>query len=490
VAMNNAHVKVHELLLGYKALRANVSKAQKTEIYRLQQKGILDIEYFHPSVLSSTYTATNVNNIYNKLRKQKGQKPIVIRFASNNPRNLDNLATKKEMELLEKFNSNEIDHYVETIVKDNTTVLYDVIPIQRTTSKCMKCHSTPDLAPKELITRYGDKNGFYEEKGIVRAILTTSYPLDEDLNSAFNVFLVLTTITFILLSILLYIIYLFMKRLEQSHNQIIQHEKNLKNLNKDLEQRIVQEVKKNTDIQKQLFKSEKMAAMGEMIGNIAHQWRQPLSVISTASTGMKMLKEFGTLNDEQFNKNCNAINTNAQYLSKTIDDFRNFIKGDSKSIKFNLKNNIDSFLKLVDSNIKNSHIDVILNLTEDVTIEGYPNELIQCLINIFNNAKDVLVENNQDEDRYIFVSQEIVKNNIVIKFKDNAGGIPKDVLPKIFEPYFTTKHQSQGTGLGLHMTYNLIVDGMGGTIEAENVIYKYNNKEFAGAEFTISLPLS
>ena len=237
-----------------------------------------------------------------------------------------------------------------------------------------------------------------------------------------------------------------------------------------------------------LVNSEKMATIGEMIGNIAHQWRQPLSAISTAATGMQVQKEYDLLNDETFYKTCNIINDNAQYLSKTIDDFRNFIKGDSKSIQFSLKNDTDSFLKLVDSTIKSYHIDVVLDLTEDINIQGYPNELMQCFINIFNNSKDALVENNQEGDRYIFISQKIVNDKVVIKFRDNATGIPEDIKHKIFTPYFTTKHQSQGTGLGLHMTYNFIVDVMEGMIEANNVSFKYNNKEYFGAEFVITLP--
>ncbi|MEA2018356.1 MAG: ATP-binding protein [Campylobacterota bacterium] len=248
------------------------------------------------------------------------------------------------------------------------------------------------------------------------------------------------------------------------------------------------DITKEKEKDKLLFEQSKMASMGEMIGNIAHQWRQPLSVISTASTGMKMQKEFDALSDEQFYKNCDIINDNAQYLSKTISDFTNFIKGDSKAIRFDLKNDTDAFLKLIDSSIKTHHLNVVLDLTEDINLNGYPNELIQCFINIFNNAKDILVENNKENNRYIFISQKIIDNNIVIKFKDNGGGIPKDVLPQVFEPYFTTKHKAQGTGLGLHMTYNLIVDAMNGTIEATNEEFKYNDKQYIGACFTIKLP--
>ncbi|MDC0933468.1 ABC transporter substrate-binding protein [Arcobacteraceae bacterium] len=237
-----------------------------------------------------------------------------------------------------------------------------------------------------------------------------------------------------------------------------------------------------------LINSEKMASIGEMIGNIAHQWRQPLSIISTASTGIVVQKEHGIFNEDTLIDTCNAINDNAQYLSKTIDDFRNFIKGDVQSSKFNLKNDTASFLKLIDSSIKNNYLDVVLDLTENINIHGYPNELIQCFINIFNNAKDALTENNEEGDRYIFISQETVNNNVVIKFKDNAGGIPKNIIHKVFEPYFTTKHQSQGTGLGLHMTYNFIVDVMEGNIKVHNVAFEYNKQKYIGAEFVITLP--
>ena len=239
--------------------------------------------------------------------------------------------------------------------------------------------------------------------------------------------------------------------------------------------------------QKLLMSQEKLASMGDMIGNIAHQWRQPLSIISTGATGMKMQKEFDTLSDEQFLNTCDLINDNAQYLSKTIDDFRNFIKGDRDKKVFNLKDNINSFLHLVEGSVKNHNLNIILDLKEDIKIDGYPNELTQCLINIFNNAKDVIKKQN---NRYLFISTLTQEDKAIIKIKDNGGGIPKDILPKIFEPYFTTKHQSQGTGLGLHMTYNLIVDGMGGTVEATNVEYEYDGENYVGAEFLITLPMN
>ena len=233
---------------------------------------------------------------------------------------------------------------------------------------------------------------------------------------------------------------------------------------------------------KLLTEQSKLAAMGEMLANISHQWRQPLSVISTAATGMKLQKEYDCLSDTIFNNTCDAINNNAQYLSKTIDDFKNFIQGSHQRKIFNLTKIIESFLNLVDSSIKTHNIDVSINLDDSININGLENELIQCIMNIFNNSKDALIE-NVDENRKVLIRTYSNDKYVVIEMRDNAGGIEEDILNKIFEPYFTTKHKSQGTGLGLHMTYNLIVDGMNGHITVQN------DKEFGGALFTIQLPL-
>ena len=242
------------------------------------------------------------------------------------------------------------------------------------------------------------------------------------------------------------------------------------------------------NIVKVMLQQSKMAAMGEMISNIAHQWRQPLSVISAGATGMKVNKEYGVLNDASFYETCENININAQYLSKTIDDFRNFILGDRQKTKFLLNENINNFNNLVEGVVKNHKINLILDTSSNIEIMGYPNELIQCFINIFNNSKDAFVENNI-KNKFVFISTSIDNNKAIIKIKDNAGGIDDKVLPRIFEPYFTTKHQSQGTGIGLHMTYSLIVEGMKGTINTNNLSYKYKSKNQKGVEFIITLPI-
>ncbi len=273
----------------------------------------------------------------------------------------------------------------------------------------------------------------------------------------------------------------YIKLLENERNKI-------KSFNENLQKKVEEELEKSKQKDSLLFEQSKLASMGEMIANIAHQWRQPLSVISTGATGLKIQKEYDNLTDENFYETCDLINKNAQFLSKTIDDFRNFIRGDRKKEVFDISDTIKEFLSLMSPSEKKYYLQMILNLQDNIKLNSYQNELKQCLINIFNNSKDALID-TKEEDRFIFIETSSKENNAIIKIKDSGGGIPSDVLPRIFEPYFTTKHKSKGTGLGLSMTYKIIVDAMGGTIVANNVTYEYNNKSYTGAQFTITLPL-
>jgi two-component system sensor histidine kinase EvgS len=278
------------------------------------------------------------------------------------------------------------------------------------------------------------------------------------------------------------------KLLVDSNNKLKKNEQILKQYNKDLEIKIKEEVDKNIKIQKQLFTAEKISSMIEMINNISHQWRQPLSIISTISSGMLLKKEYGLLDDKEFRDNCIMIDNNVQFISKTIDNFRNFIDNDNNKKVFDLENAIEDFLNLVSALITNDHINIILNLEKDIKINGYENELIQCFINIFNNARTALNE-RKIEEKLIFITTSIEDNKVIITIKDNAQGISEEIMNKLFEPYITTKHQSQGIGLGLYITYNLIVDKMKGAIDIVNTVFTYNNKKYNGVEVTITLPI-
>ncbi|MEA3353680.1 MAG: PAS domain-containing sensor histidine kinase [Campylobacterota bacterium] len=236
-----------------------------------------------------------------------------------------------------------------------------------------------------------------------------------------------------------------------------------------------------------LFKQSKMATMGEMIENIAHQWRQPLSVISTSATGIKVQKEYGLSDEKQEIEALDTINKSVQHLSNTIDDFRSFFKADKEKEQFNIGDAFKKTEELMSSKLKNRDIKVIKD-QQDITLLGYENELIQAFMNIINNAKDALEESKQD-DKTIFFTLKENQNNAIITIKDNGGGIPQDVLPNIFNEHFTTKGDKDGTGIGLYMT-KMIIEKIKGSIKADNETYEYKGKTYTGAVFTIEVPLN
>ena len=236
-----------------------------------------------------------------------------------------------------------------------------------------------------------------------------------------------------------------------------------------------------------LFEEQsKLAAMGEMIGNIAHQWRQPLSVITTISSNIKLRSEYDQLEDYDIESDMNIIMQQAQYLSKTIDDFRNFIRNTKDVHKLSLKDTIEKTLSILHSAMINNSITIITDLKDDIEIEGYENELIQSFINIINNAKDAIKENVKNDEKFIFIDTKKEDSSLIITIKDNGGGISDNIIHRIFEPYFTTKNKTVGTGIGLSMTYKMITERHNASIDVYNEEYIYNNKNYKGACFKIT----
>ena len=236
-----------------------------------------------------------------------------------------------------------------------------------------------------------------------------------------------------------------------------------------------------------LFEEQsKLAAMGEMIGNIAHQWRQPLSVITTISSNIKLRSEYDQLEDYDIESDMNIIMQQAQYLSKTIDDFRNFIRNTKDVHKLSLKDTIEKTLSILHSAMINNSITIITDLKDDIEIEGYENELIQSFINIINNAKDAVKENVKNDEKFIFIDTKKEDSSLIITIKDNGGGISDNIIHRIFEPYFTTKNKTVGTGIGLSMTYKMITERHNASIDVYNEEYIYNNKNYKGACFKMT----
>ena len=250
-----------------------------------------------------------------------------------------------------------------------------------------------------------------------------------------------------------------------------------------LEKKVKKEVETNIQQKLQLFESSRMASMGEMIGNIAHQWRQPLSAISMLLSSLKIEKEMGILEDKEFYKKIDESINFTEQLSNTVETFRNFLKGDKTIQKIDVQEIINRTLDIVSSTLRNHHIRIHHNMSPDTPlyITIVPDELTQVIMNIVNNAKDVLISKEPNIIKpWIDIQVTKDDNTVLVTIEDNGGGIPESILPKIFDPYFTTKHQSQGTGLGLHMSYKIITESLKGKL--------YVNNTQNGAKFFIEIP--
>ncbi len=267
------------------------------------------------------------------------------------------------------------------------------------------------------------------------------------------------------------------------------YSKRLKELNLYLQQTVNKEIIKNDEKNKLLFQQNKMAAMGEMIENIAHQWRQPLSIITTSASSIKLKKEYGVLEDKECEESLNYIIDTANYLSNTIDDFRYYFSPQKNKNLFKSIDLIEKALNIVKISFNKNDIKIIKEI-EDCEVLTFENELLQVIINILNNAEDELIKKEKDFEKYLFIKIVKEKDNLEIFIKDNAGGIKEEIIDRIFEPYFTTKHKSKGTGIGLYMCEEIINKHIKGTISVSNEKYVYQNKEYIGAMFKISIPIS
>jgi len=255
--------------------------------------------------------------------------------------------------------------------------------------------------------------------------------------------------------------------------------KKLRELNQTLEKRVESEVEKNRQKDRVMFQQARLASLGEMLGNIAHQWRQPLMELGIIFYKMKQesIKADSKKIEEIYKRGVSII----EKMSQTIVDFQNFFNPDKKMELFNIFKAIKNTILIVEGSLKKSDIDVIVDGDSSLIIKGYKNEFSQVILNLISNAKDAL---NQKKilNKNIKINIKKDKKIAIIEIVDNGGGIDNKILDKIFEPYFTTKHSSQGTGLGLYMAKMIIEQSMGGELEAENL------KD--GAKFTIKLPIN
>ncbi|RXI39981.1 hypothetical protein CRU99_10485 [Malaciobacter mytili] len=253
----------------------------------------------------------------------------------------------------------------------------------------------------------------------------------------------------------------------------------LKELNDNLEDRVKEEISKQKEQEQMLIQQSRLAAMGEMIGNIAHQWRQPLNALSLLIQNIYFSYKMESLDDEFMQRSLDKANLLTKNMSKTIDDFRNFFRPNKSKELFEVNSYILKSIYLVESSFEHNNIQIDFIKSNPVQIEGFPNEFSQVILNILSNAKDALIEKKVANAKVII--KIVLQNELInVIIENNAGQIPEEILEKIYEPYFTTKEEGKGTGIGLYMSKTIIENNMNGKLFFKNID--------GGVQFIIQIP--
>ncbi|CAM3401349.1 sensor histidine kinase [Arcobacter aquimarinus] len=281
------------------------------------------------------------------------------------------------------------------------------------------------------------------------------------------VFMVL--FTFLMISIIKDVIKKYKKQVEYRENE-------LKALNENLFIKVKQGIEEAKQKDRKILEQAKLARIGSMISMIAHQWRQPLSQLSGILMELETTTRLKKVDEKYILNAIEKSDKMIEFMSNTIDDFRNFYKPDKKKEDFLVSNACKKAINIIDATLENLGIELSLNIKEDKSIYGYPTEFAQVILNIISNAKDVLVEKNIKNPK---IGLNIESKGVlsIITIKDNAGGIGEKNLELIFDPYYSTKDSSKGTGLGLYISKLIIERNMGGELSV------YNDEE--GAVFKI-----
>ena len=267
---------------------------------------------------------------------------------------------------------------------------------------------------------------------------------------------------------------IILKELEISNKKLKTSQNELEKLNENLQHKVNKEVQlkliKQQEInekQKILIHQNKLASMGEMIGNIAHQWRQPLTELSLVFITLELYFQKRKLDRAKLNKIINEANNQISFMSNTIDDFRNFFVSGKKKQIYKVSEVIEIASHLLSASLKNNNIKLQIDIIEDFNLNGYPNELSQAILNIISNAKDIFLE-QKIKNAKITINTFCKDSKCYINISDNAGGVKISPINKIFEPYFSTKHAKSGTGIGLYMSKIIIEKNNNGKLSVEN----------------------
>lgn len=485
--------RIEQLLLSTKAHRKFVAREQKVAVYDLKEEGKLSYDYFHKALLSSSYIMRVASEYYNKELKQNGLREILFRQPSINPLNPDNKANALEAELIGRFNKGELKEYYEIKKINGKEVLYYIKPFAKVNPSCMQCHGDPKDAPRDLLREYGTASGFGYKIGEINSAISIATSLEGDREEA-NKYLLILSFTTLALFIVAYIL------IEKMVSHIKQA-KSIKEYSDELEEKVEERTKELKDSlelvqnsQNRLIQTEKMASLGGLVAGVSHEINTPIGVSVTAASHLeKKYEEFLQLyNDNQVTqedfdtfmstnqRSLEIILHNLQRAAQLISSFKSIaVDQSSNDIRqVNLKEYLNSIVLSLHPKLKITKHKVII-ICDDMIINIAAGALAQIITNLIDNALIHAFEGIEYGEITIEVTQD--SDSITIKYSDNGNGMDEETSKKYFEPFYTTKRSSGGSGLGAHLIYNLVTQTLGGEISLQT-------QENEGLIVTIKIP--
>ncbi|MBE0497031.1 MAG: DUF3365 domain-containing protein [Campylobacterales bacterium] len=420
LALKDAKHEALFILGTMNAIRDYVSIVQRPLIEELKEKKLLAEDFFDPRLLSSTFITSAIHD----LQQGEGRMAYDYQLIAYNPLNPEHLGNDFEHEILDDFKEGKYDEYARIIQEDSKPYFFVGLPIRNSHPSCVQCHSA-NSAPKRMVEEYGMIPEFMGKEGDVIAMITFKIPIFSILTYHAEEFIVGGVVMFVVFVLFILLLY----RMHKSEVRL--QEKN--------------------DIL--MVSQNRLASMGEMIGNISHQWRQPLAQVSAILINLELYSEKDKLSKERLARKIKEASTQLSFMSHTIDDFQNFFLPSKSKTEFMVHEAIYRAKNLLRVSLEKYAIDVRIDIQDNFMIVGYPNEIVQVLINILNNAKEAFLA--QKTPHPLVEIRALLKNGAPrITLENNAGRISEGFIDTIFDANVTTKEL--GTGLGLYMSQMIV----------------------------------
>ena len=432
LAMKDAKKEAYYVLESINSVREYIAGVQRPLIEQLKHDGIIKEDFFDERLLSSSYISREIYNI----QKKKYNLDFDYKLVAMAPLNKAHEPNEFEAQVLRGFKENKFSEFSKIIKDENGSQFFVGLPIKSQNTSCLACHNS-ESAPKQMLDRYEISNGKISEASEMMAMLSFKIPLRAIFSYHLKeVVSIMSAIAFVF-GIFLLLVYKMHRRGEESKRQTEQL----------------------------MIHQSRLASMGEMIGNISHQWKQPLAQISSALINLELYQERKKLDEAKIYEFIEETSKQINFMSETVDDFKNFFKPNTLKREFSADEVINQTIKILNASLKKYQIEMDIDIRENFTIFANFNEIIQILINIINNAKDAFKQ-SYVKPRVIKIYTFIKDNRKNLCVQNNAGAIKASFLKVIFEPHFSTKES--GSGLGLYMS-RLIASKNNALIFARNV---------------------